>query len=170
VVDAFGGAGGNTIQLALAGLQVISIDISQNRSFIIRQNATVYGVQNFIDVLCGDFTVVSPSIHADVVFLSPPWGGPEYSQNDIFDVEHMGGNPHLGLGRLIHIACIHMKASSVVAWLPRNTDRDQVTRVIKASPLDSSAAHIEEAYVNGVSKGLTVYIGIIAQYISKYNP
>lgn len=169
-MDAFGGAGGNTIQLALAGLQVISIDISQNKTFIIRQNATVYGVQNLIDVLCGDFTVVSPSIHADVVFLSPPWGGPEYSQNDVFDVDDMGGNPHLGLGRLIHISCIHMKASSVVAWLPRNTDRDQVKSVIGCSPLHSSAAHIEEACVNGVSKGITVYIGILAEYLSKCNP
>ena len=169
-MDAFGGAGGNTIQFALAGLQVISIDISQNKSFIIRQNATVYGVQNSIDILCGDFTAVSPSIRADVVFLSPPWGGPEYSQNDIFDVEDMGGNPHLGLGRLLHIACDYMKASSVVVWLPRNTDRDQVTNVIQASPLHSSAAHVEEARVNGVSKGLTVYIGVLAEYISKCNP
>ena len=53
-----------------------------------RHNARVYGVEERIEFIVGDFFSVVPSLRgADVIFLSPPWGGPEYLDQDIFDIQ-----------------------------------------------------------------------------------
>lgn len=45
-------------------------------------NARIYGVEDKIQFIHGDFNKVASSIHADGVFLSPPWGGPEYGSHE----------------------------------------------------------------------------------------
>lgn len=49
-----------------------------------KNNAKVYGVEKYIDFIVGDFLELAPSLKADVVFLSPPWGGPEYVKKKDF--------------------------------------------------------------------------------------
>lgn len=56
---------------------------------IARHNAAVYGVENHIEFIQGDFLKVGPTLSADVVFLSPPWGGPDYLTAEVFDLETM---------------------------------------------------------------------------------
>ena len=43
-----------------------------------KHNAEVYGVADHIDFIVGDFMQLADKLVADVVFLSPPWGGPQY--------------------------------------------------------------------------------------------
>ena len=58
---------------------MIAIDIDPAKIALARQNAAVYGVADRIEFIVGDFFQVVPQLAgADVVFLSPPWGGPEY--------------------------------------------------------------------------------------------
>lgn len=59
---------------------VISIDIDPAKIELARHNAAVYGVENRIEFIVGDFFQLAPTLKADVVFLSPPWGGPNYSK------------------------------------------------------------------------------------------
>jgi trimethylguanosine synthase len=47
----------------------------------------VYGVEDRIEFIQGDFLKIVPTLTADVVFLSPPWGGPDYLTADVFDLE-----------------------------------------------------------------------------------
>jgi len=49
----------------------------------------VYGVEDRIEFIQGDFLKIAPTLTADVVFLSPPWGGPDYLTADVFDLETM---------------------------------------------------------------------------------
>jgi trimethylguanosine synthase len=49
----------------------------------------VYGVEDRIEFIQGDFLKIVPTLTADVVFLSPPWGGPDYLTADVFDLETM---------------------------------------------------------------------------------
>ena len=79
MVDAFCGVGGNAIQFAMTCDRVIAIDIDQNKIAMARNNARVYGVESKIEFIVGDFFQLAPSLIADAVFLSPPWGGPEVS-------------------------------------------------------------------------------------------
>ncbi|KAI4904271.1 hypothetical protein NFI96_030081 [Prochilodus magdalenae] len=89
IVDAFCGVGGNAIQFALTGKRVIAIDIDPVRLALAQHNAEVYGVAQRIDFIQGDFLQLAPRLQADVVFLSPPWGGPEYLSADVFDIKTM---------------------------------------------------------------------------------
>ncbi|CAH2257418.1 jg15807 [Pararge aegeria aegeria] len=80
VVDAFCGAGGNTIQFAQTSKKVIAIDIDPVKLEMAKHNAAVYGVADRIEFIEGDFFEIGPTLSADMVFLSPPWGGPKYSE------------------------------------------------------------------------------------------
>ncbi|GFS17258.1 trimethylguanosine synthase-like [Elysia marginata] len=91
IVDAFCGAGGNTIQFAFTCNRVIAIDIDKNKLDMARNNAKIYGVADRIEFILGDFLKLAPSLQADVVFLSPPWGGPEYVNTKVYDLDNMAG-------------------------------------------------------------------------------
>ena len=52
-------------------------------------NAKIYGVDDRIEFLVGDYFKLAPIQKADVVFLSPPWGGPEYGKVNTFDIKTM---------------------------------------------------------------------------------
>ncbi|KAG7235251.1 hypothetical protein INR49_002883, partial [Caranx melampygus] len=106
VIDAFCGVGGNAIQFALTGKRVMAVDIDPVRLDLARHNATVYGVADLIDFVQGDFLQLASRLRGDVVFLSPPWGGPDYLTAEIFH-----------RAKLI--------SDNIVYFLPRNADMDQ---------------------------------------------
>ncbi|KAK9867410.1 hypothetical protein WJX84_011869 [Apatococcus fuscideae] len=85
-VDAFAGVGGNAIQAALAGFQVLAVDTDAARLALVAHNAEIYGVRGCIDLLCADFFQAAPRLQADVIFLSPPWGGLAYRDKTCFHV------------------------------------------------------------------------------------
>ncbi|XP_010785823.1 trimethylguanosine synthase [Notothenia coriiceps] len=89
IIDAFCGVGGNAIQFALAGKRVLAIDIDPVRLDLARHNAVVYNVADRIDFVQGDFLELAPRLLGDVVFLSPPWGGPDYLTAEVFDIKTM---------------------------------------------------------------------------------
>lgn len=104
VLDAFCGVGGNAIQFALTCEKVIAIDIDPIKLKMAKHNARVYGVEQFITFLQGDWHEFANAwirnrdmsasdsdlqadtvrwqgcqkLNFDVVFLSPPWGGVSY--------------------------------------------------------------------------------------------
>ena len=162
VLDAFAGAGGNAIQFALAGCMVLAIELSPERAAILSHNTKVYGVQDHVEVLCGDFLSIGLSIRPDVLFFSPPWGGPEYVLEDTFDVEHMGGYPHIGFSKLLDISVKTMKCSSIIMWLPRNVTESQIQHAEFFSsphPIIDNCVTLEAAILNGRYKANTLYMG-----------
>lgn len=52
-----------------------------------KHNANVYGVADRIEFIIGDFLSLCDSLKADCVFLSPPWGGPQYLKEECYDLE-----------------------------------------------------------------------------------
>lgn len=94
VVDAFCGVGGNSIQLALNPLctKVFATDIDPVAIKCARHNARIYGVAEKIEFICGDFFKLKDKFKregANAVFLSPPWGGPSYRNDEVFNLELM---------------------------------------------------------------------------------
>lgn len=73
----------------LRHVSVLAVDIDPVRLDMARHNAAVYSVDNRIDFIQGDFLQLAPHLHADVVFLSPPWGGPDYLTAEVFDIRTM---------------------------------------------------------------------------------
>ena len=68
---------------------MIAVDIDPVKIEYARHNAEVYGVADRIEFIIGDFMKVAPTLKADAVFLSPPWGGPQYLDAEVFDIETM---------------------------------------------------------------------------------
>lgn len=75
--------------LSLFFSTVLAIDINAERLELAQHNAGVYNVADRIDFVQGDFLRLAPRLRGDVVFLSPPWGGPEYLSADVFDIKTM---------------------------------------------------------------------------------
>ena len=150
IVDGFAGVGGNAIQFALAGHFVIAVEIDAERLVMARHNARVYGVEERIEFLVGDFMRLAKSLRADVVFLSPPWGGPEYSKVAKFSVKHgMRPDGHRIFDAARQITC------NVVYYLPRNVDTDELAQ------LGSCSVFSEGIDVRGTlrQKAVTAYFG-----------
>lgn len=80
VVDGFCGVGGNAIAFARICGKVYAIEKDKKRLEMARHNARLYGAQNKIIFILGDFFSEAPKIKAEGIFLDPEWGGPEYKK------------------------------------------------------------------------------------------
>ncbi|XP_051809311.1 trimethylguanosine synthase isoform X1 [Acanthochromis polyacanthus] len=150
VIDAFCGVGGNAIQFALTGKRVLAIDIDAIRLDMARHNAAIYRVADRIDFLQGDFLQLAPRLRGDVVFLSPPWGGPDYLTAEVFDISAMMEPDGFEIFRLAK-----MISDNIVYFLPRNADMDQVVSL--AGP--GGKVEVEQNFLNNKLKTVTAYFG-----------
>ncbi|KAI4150497.1 MAG: hypothetical protein LQ340_004031 [Diploschistes diacapsis] len=130
LIDAFAGAGGNTIAFAKSGRwkRVYAIEKDPAVLACAKHNAQVYGVDHTISWYEGDcFEVIQKDLAGmaefAVVFGSPPWGGPGYRTDDIFDLSQM--QPY-NLSALIEPFQAFTK--DVVLYLPRTSNLRQVAR------------------------------------------
>ncbi|NWU69371.1 TGS1 synthase, partial [Pterocles burchelli] len=155
IVDAFCGVGGNAIQFALTSKRVIAIDIDPEKLVLARNNAEVYGVADQIEFICGDFMVLAADLRADVVFLSPPWGGPDYATAEIFDIQTMICPDGYPFKLTPCRGCDFLITNNIVYFLPRNADIDQVASL--AGP--GGKVEIEQNFLNKKLKTITAYFG-----------
>ncbi|XP_013875836.1 trimethylguanosine synthase isoform X2 [Austrofundulus limnaeus] len=150
VIDAFCGVGGNAIQFALTGKRVLAVDIDPVKLDMARHNAAVYNVAHQMDFLQGDFLQLAPSLQGDLVFLSPPWGGPDYLSAEVFDIRTMmepDGFQIFSQAKLI--------SDNIIYFLPRNADVDQVVSL--AGP--GGRVEVEQNFLNNKLKTVTAYFG-----------
>ncbi|XP_063603301.1 uncharacterized protein LOC134779222 [Penaeus indicus] len=151
VVDAFCGAGGNAIHLAETCKHVVAIDIDPEKIALAYHNATVYGVADRIDFIVGDFFKLAPFLKADVVYLSPPWGGTQYMQEKVYNVKALGG--------LINcetlIATAQEITKDIAVFLPKNSDLYQIIELAGFG----NSVDIEYSLMGNKVKALTAYFG-----------
>ncbi|CAF0834275.1 unnamed protein product [Adineta steineri] len=154
IIDAFCGVGGNTIQFAFTCERVIAIDIDPKKIEMAKQNARVYGVEDRIEFIQGDFLELAPTLTADIVYLSPPWGGPSYGTIDLFDLEK---NIELNGYRIFEVA--KKITPNIVYFLPRNVNVEQVISLMD----DKSPLELEQNFLNNRLKTITAYFGDLAK-------
>lgn len=115
-----------------------------------RHNARIYGVEDRIEFIVGDALDVLSHIneHIDVVFVSPPWGGPDYIQNEQFQLAWIEPS--------IELVFQHARrlTQNVAMFLPRNTSIDDVLHLCSS---------IQEQPVGGDQKSLQAY-GVPLEY------
>ncbi|XP_014213093.1 trimethylguanosine synthase [Copidosoma floridanum] len=151
IVDAFCGAGGNSIQFAFTCERVYAIDIHPQKIAIARHNAQIYGVADRIEFIIGDFFCLADRLLADVVFLSPPWGGPSYIQDKSYDIENIM-QPKGGI-KLLQTA---KKISDNVAYyLPKNIDTLQLAMAAG----EGSQVELEQNFLGTQLVAVTAYFG-----------
>ncbi|XP_020374885.1 trimethylguanosine synthase isoform X2 [Rhincodon typus] len=154
IVDAFCGVGGNSIQFALAGKRVIAVDIDPVKIDLAQNNARVYGVSEQIEFILGDFILLASDLKADAVFLSPPWGGPDYVNAKIFDLKTM-----MSLDGCEIFALSQKISPNIIYFLPRNADVEQVASLAGAG----GQVEIEQNFLNNKLKTITAYFGDLIQ-------
>jgi len=207
VVDAFCGVGGNAIAFARTCERVIAIDNSPVRLALARHNAVIYGVHDRIEFILADFpswarsfqtiqarvksSVNSTSLSTpqvteskiDIVFLSPPWGGPSYISpssssteppssfpngdkgDDKSNGEETEPHPSFTLDMTAPLPGDELFALArnitphIAYYLPRNTDISQVSKLVDESPGANEKVEIEEEWMGAKLKALTCYFG-----------
>ncbi|KAH6574377.1 hypothetical protein BASA60_005547 [Batrachochytrium salamandrivorans] len=147
----FVGSAGNAIQFALTCDRVIAIDIDPVRLECARHNAAIYGVQDKIEFIRGDFMELMPTLKADGVFMSPPWGGPSYSDLETFDIDTMMPMNGTNLFNQVRDTI----TPNIIYFLPRNVNHEQVRNL--AAP--GETCEMEETLLNGRVTSYTVYFG-----------
>ncbi|KAJ2025725.1 Trimethylguanosine synthase [Coemansia sp. S16] len=152
IVEAFCGVGGNAIKFAEWCEHVIAIDIDPGRLEMARHNAEIYGVADRIEFILGDFYQLAPMLKADVVFMSPPWGGPEYLGAEVFDLNKM---PFHSAQEWLDRA--RMVSKNIVYFMPKNCDPVQLADLYPGAPCE-----IELNYTNGFLKAVTAYYNDVA--------
>lgn len=138
ILDCFTGAGGNAIQFALRGIYVYAIDLDPLKIRIAKQNAKVYGVADKIQFFCGNaFHIMDSFINSrkknngscekifDAIFLSPPWGGPEYSKEKEFKLEMCTPNGYDIFWKALELT------ENIAYFLPKNTRSSDVSFLYK---------------------------------------
>ena len=148
-IDAFCGAGGNAIQLAFTCEFVIAIDIDPKKIEMAKHNASIYGVAERIEFICGDVFDVLSFIQGDVVYLSPPWGGPQYSSLKQFNLDMMP----IDFLKIFKMA--RNITNDIAIFLPRNTD---VTELVSLA-LENEIVEIEQNFFGHRLKAITCYFG-----------
>ncbi|XP_043712489.1 uncharacterized protein LOC122661215 [Telopea speciosissima] len=152
IIDCFTGVGGNAIQFATRSNHVIAIDIDPQKIDYAQCNAAVYGVNDRIDFIQGDYFHLAPMLKAETVFLSPPWGGPDYAKVHTYDIKTML-KPCDGC---LLFSTARRIASRIVMFLPRNVDLNQLAE-LSLSVNPPWALEVEKNFLNGKLKAITAY-------------
>ncbi|KAL0640672.1 putative diacylglycerol O-acyltransferase tgs1 [Maublancomyces gigas] len=160
VIDAFCGVGGNTIQFALSASckRVIAIDTNPTAILCAKHNAHIYGVLDKIEFIVGDFfellNAKESILKADAVFLSPPWGGPTYRNDKIFDLDTM-----LPYSASFIFNQASKISKNIALYIPRTSNLNQVAKLVPEGQKIQAVHYC----VRKRSKALTVYFGQLSK-------
>ena len=152
VFDPFAGVGGNVIQFARTAGLTIGADISEERLEMARHNsASVYSV--FPELVLADVTKdhFRKGFTPDILFASPPWGGPAYSK-EVFDpcAIDLGDSTE---GMDFWSICSTLSKRSIY-FLPRNTNIHKLAQLFQKGYFLVESNMIDKSF-----KGITVYRG-----------
>lgn len=102
---------------------MIAVDIDPKKIELAKNNAAIYGVSEKIKFIVGDIIKLAPMLKADAVFLSPPWGGPSYLKERVYDLEKT--LKPVPFSTLIN-ACMNI-SPNIAVYLPKNVDTYDVS-------------------------------------------
>lgn len=155
IIDIFGGVGGNSIAFALSNrwTQVIAIEKDPSVIACGQHNAAIYGASEYIkwvnddcfSYLASNATSIDPS--RTVIFASPPWGGPGYTSDAVFNLNTM--YPYSV--KMIHDVCKNMDSA---LYLPRTSDLRQLAKLLPPG----KKAEVVQYCMEGASKAMVAYI------------
>ena len=77
ITDATAGLGGNVISFSEKFKQVNAIEIDKSRFAMLFNNTSIYNLSNIV-LINDDYTNIIQNLRQDIVFIDPPWGGPDY--------------------------------------------------------------------------------------------
>ena len=86
LTDATANIGGNTISFYLNGInQVNAVEIDPLTCEILKHNLHIYELPTQ-NIYCQSYVDIYMLLDQDIVFLDPPWGGPDYKKSNNIDL------------------------------------------------------------------------------------
>ncbi|KAM3125064.1 hypothetical protein CJJ07_001974 [Candidozyma auris] len=165
-LDVCCGGGGNTIQFARYFEQSVGIDISSTNITCCEHNARIYGRHKNTHFIRGNWKELQNSLEwvpdavelyngkFDVVFSSPPWGGPAVNKQEHFDLNTM--KPF----NLREIVTSMKKVSdNIFLFIPKNSDLSQIRELTRELYGPKGKARAYQTYENGWPVALLVVFG-----------
>lgn len=86
VTDATACIGGSALSLSKLFSKVNAIELDEHRYKCLTYNMKILGVTN-VECFQGDAIKLCKDLQQDLIFLDPPWGGPEYKKLDKVSLE-----------------------------------------------------------------------------------
>ena len=166
ILDAFCGCGGNTISLSKKFKNVIANDLYQEKINMTKNNTKVYNCPDNIIYSVNDFLKLNlKGENIDYVFLSPPWGGPEYKNETVYSLKKW---IIPDIDKIIEKSFKISK--NIILYLPRNTDLEELANIIYKYDKDnieslSNTILLDVKYLNSASK----IKAILVSYGPKFN-
>ncbi|QPG77245.1 hypothetical protein FOA43_004652 [Brettanomyces nanus] len=172
ILDLFCGGGGNTIPFLYYFQHVYCLDNTEMHLQCTLNNARVYYdeevITNHLKVIQCDwkYSIDSDekSIEAlntqrsikylksekiDIVFGSPPWGGPSYLSSDVYNTDNL---MPFRLEKLLR--SLKQISDRIVLFLPKNSDLDQILSESQKVFDDDAVPRTFRMSINGHEKGL----------------
>jgi len=89
ITDATAGIGGNTISFANNFFKVNAIEINKKRFDFLKNNINVYNFEN-VEIINSDYIKIMKTLNQDIVFIDPPWGGRNYKNINLLNINLSG--------------------------------------------------------------------------------
>ena len=128
IIEGFCGSGGNVIQFSKYCKKVYAIDIDIKKIEICKNNCKVYKCPDNIIFIHSDFLKIDKykeNIKADYIFLSPPWGGIQYKNNEVYCIKKLM-KPDIS-----EIIKMSLKVSKhIMFYLPRTLMLEELFEII----------------------------------------
>lgn len=115
ITDGTAGVGGNTLSFEKHFYKVNAVELDKVRFEYLVHNMKVYN-SNATEFYNKDYTSIYLQLTQDVVFLDPPWGGPQYKSHEQLLITLS----EVPLETIIKNLLSHKKAAVVVVKLPLN--------------------------------------------------
>lgn len=116
ILDATAGVGGNTISFGINFSTVIACEINPYRYNLLKENINLFNLK--IQTYNDDF-MNNLNKSFDLIFIDPPWGGPNYKYEKKVNIKINNQN-------LTKISNIIKSNNKIIVWkLPFNYDLDE---------------------------------------------
>uniref|UniRef100_A0A6C0CTX7 Trimethylguanosine synthase n=1 Tax=viral metagenome TaxID=1070528 RepID=A0A6C0CTX7_9ZZZZ len=85
ITDATACIGGNTYSFSKYFHKVNAIEVDFLRYQYLQHNIKVLETSN-VDIYLSDLLIACHRLYQDLIFIDPPWGGPEYKSKEVVDL------------------------------------------------------------------------------------
>jgi SAM-dependent methyltransferase/predicted RNA methylase len=114
ITDMTANVGSDTIKFGLRFNYVNAIEYDPLTCNLLKNNIKVYNLNNKVNVMCGDSSTIINNLEQDVLYMDPPWGGPDYIKHKSLDMK-------LGTTDIVDIIIKNInKAKLFIIKCPRN--------------------------------------------------
>lgn len=156
VLDVFCGGGGNSIAFARLFNSCIGVDINEVNLQCTKHNAALYKLGGKVQTKQSDWleSCSEDWDNIDLIFSSPPWGGPAYTKQDIYDLNNLAPLPLKDLLISFFKIC-----DKVVCFLPRNSNLEQLDQITRELLGEDAVCKVTIVSLDEYVKGMVCYWG-----------